>query len=74
VRKWLTKHRNALFHTLYGAPAATALFLDQIKVVDLSPLLTRFVSADAVPAIMTGIAVVSIVLHFTDARINGSQQ
>jgi hypothetical protein len=74
MRKWLTAHRNAIFHTLYGAPAATALLLDQVKVIDLSPLITRFVGADAVPAIMTGIAVMSLVLHFTDARIKGDPQ
>ena len=71
----LNRRRNVIFHALYGVPAALALLLDQIKSVDTTPLLSQLVPAERVPAVITGIAVASIVLHFLDPmHQQGGQQ
>ncbi len=74
MRKWFVAHRNVMFHALYGVPAVVAMLLDQLRVIDLSPLLSPFFSASGVAAIGTGISVMSVLLHFTDARIKGEPQ
>jgi hypothetical protein len=63
---WLNQKRNVVFHSIYGSLGAIALLLDQLKLVDFSTL----VSTSRAATVATVVAIGSIVLHFTDERVN----
>ena len=64
--------KNIIWHSLYGAPAAILLLLDQFKALDLTPLLAPFRSGPTVAAILTGMSVVGILLRLvTDGPVGG---
>lgn len=55
--------RTIIFHSLYGLPAVLLLVLDQLHAIDLSPLLSLWLSPSVVGAIGTGIYVGAVVLR-----------
>lgn len=65
----INKYRSMCFHASYGIPMAVLFLFDQLRVVDLSPLLGLWLTPPIVGAAGTTIAIVSVVLHsYADTR------
>lgn len=56
-------YRTVLFHMAYGLPLAVMAVLDGVKVIDLGPLLSQFMTPTAAAAAGVVVAVGSVVMH-----------
>ncbi len=69
---FIKRYRTFLFHTAYGLPLTVMAILDGLKVIDLGPLLSQFMSPAAAAAAGTAVAVGSLVMHATSDTYHGS--
>ncbi len=68
----LKRYRSVIFHITYGAPLLIMAILDGLKLVDLGPLLSQFMSPAGAAAVGTSVAIGSIVMHATSDTYRGS--
>lgn len=73
-RRKLEAYRTVLFHMSYGFPFALMTLFDQLKMLDLSPLLSLYMTPPRVAAAGTLISVIALLLHFYSDTRHGTMR